>query len=739
MIIKKDFSSPLFASVCLNPRTKDLVFGTNKYYSEYCSGTLRLNSIRFRSSTSPYFEAYFDNVGMRFSPKEYPSLLTYISTDGEKIGFYVNSATKKISFETSKSNANLILQNLSNSSNISLNTSSIPSSTKVQLQNIGLNNDPVYILANKNQGYFPLIDAYRVAYSDISNNSIYSDFTNIASYASYTNDSTAKSTDAGAAAYSSYADNVLIGDYANYANYASNASYANFAFCAPSGQSASYAIYVENFNLASVPLAGKSDYAGSTNQSSYALIASIANAATYATDTKTSDRSVNDLVYDAANSSIVSSYAQYASNFDKTNFAKIADSGTYAGTAQYIYNSKTGDTASYAIYVENHNQASVPLAGRSSYSDSSSYASNAGTASIANAATYATDTKTSDRSVNDLVYDAANSSIVSSYAQYASNFDKTNFAKIADSGTYAGTAQYIYNSKTGDTASYAIYVENHNQASVPLAGRSSYSDSSSYASNAGTASIANAATYATDTKTSDRSVNDLVYDAANSSIVSSYAQYASNFDKTNFAKTANSGTYAGTAQYIYNSTIGDTASYAVYVENFNPGSVTLAGRSNYTPNSSYAPSSTISNNVGVAAYSFYSQKADFTILNTTVSYANFASNANSASYSNSIDGDTALVNYASYGSAGNNANSASYASVVSFASYAVFAANATILDGYANLLFNASLIASYASFSVSTANADTSYLDNFFWYNLTNNGFKRVLIGTSSYLLGYKV
>ena len=525
MIIKKDFSSPLFASVCLNPRTKDLVFGTNKYYSEYCSGTLRLNSIRFRSSTSPYFEAYFDNVGMRFSPKEYPSLLTYISTDGEKIGFYVNSATKKISFETSKSNANLILQNLSNSSNISLNTSSIPSSTKVQLQNIGLNNDPVYILANKNQGYFPLIDAYRVAYSDISNNSIYSDFTNIASYASYTNDSTAKSTDAGAAAYSSYADNVLIGDYANYANYASNASYANFAFCAPSGQSASYAIYVENFNLASVPLAGKSDYAGSTNQSSYALTASIANAATYATDTKTSDRSVNDLVYDAANSAVVSSYAQYASNFDKTNFAKIADSGTYAGTAQYIYNS----------------------------------------------------------------------------------------------------------------------------------------------------------------------------------------------------------------------TIGDTASYAIYVENFNPGSVTLAGRSNYTPNSSYAPSSTISNNVGVAAYSFYSQKADFTILNTTVSYANFASNANSASYSNSIDGDTALVNYASYGSAGNNANSASYASVVSFASYAVFAANATILDGYANLLFNASLIASYASFSVSTANADTSYLDNFFWYNLTNNGFKRVLIGTSSYLLGYKV
>ena len=94
---KSDFGDTLLGAACLNPKTRDLVLGTNPLYTEWCDNVLYLNSIRQTSSASPYFESYQYNAGITFKSAQFPSYQALIYSYGDSMNLDIKSTNRTIS------------------------------------------------------------------------------------------------------------------------------------------------------------------------------------------------------------------------------------------------------------------------------------------------------------------------------------------------------------------------------------------------------------------------------------------------------------------------------------------------------------------------------------------------------------------------------------------------------------------------------------------------------------------
>jgi hypothetical protein len=321
--IKPDYGNKLLGADCLDPRTRDLKFGTNQFYNDYCSNVLQLNSIRHTSSSSPYFESFLNNAGITFRPAEFPNLYTQIYTDGNSMNVYTKSQNTFSLLKTNNSASLLTIQDTVNNKIIELDSADIVANTNVYLRNWGTTNNPIYVASNANgDSYLPNLG---VRYADIASNA----------------SSAFRATQASYATYSFYSEIARDSSYSLVTADATRSSYAAYAGTA---NNAGIAIFANNAGTASYALTA----AGGT---SYAAVAGFSINGYAATATNAQYASYSDTAGYAL-STPGSSYATIAA-FSLNGYAATATNAQYAAYSNGAGYAGTATNAQYAAYAAN--------------------------------------------------------------------------------------------------------------------------------------------------------------------------------------------------------------------------------------------------------------------------------------------------------------------------------------------------------------------------------------------------
>ena len=369
--LQADYGNRLLGSDCLDPRTRDLKFGTNLYYNDYCANLLQLNTIRHTSSATPYFESLLYNQGIIFKSAQYPNLSAQILTDGNEIEIFTKSNNPYFYSLLQTTNQASSLTVAGPLKTIELNTSDLISNLgTVKMRNIGLNGENFYILTNGGRGSQVDINvrnavrsqyseqansAYESLYADTSSyaiqareasyavnsrNSYISDLAETAlfSYAAETSITAYSSTNATTAAYAlafdggagiiknaAYAGTATDARFAAYAGNAGNSAYAGTATDA---QFAAYTDKVGNAAYAGTATDARfAAYAGNAGNSAYAGTATDAQFATQATNATNADNSAY------AGTATDARFAAYAGDAGKSAYAGTATDARFAAYA----------------------------------------------------------------------------------------------------------------------------------------------------------------------------------------------------------------------------------------------------------------------------------------------------------------------------------------------------------------------------------------------------------------------